>query len=156
MFGFGKGRIDIIIEKSEYSSGETIKGKVRLDLKKSTNADGVFINLLAEEKNQTGYGNNRSNQVRKLFDFQKPLDTGRLYTPQVYEYDFELTAPQLDRPSAPEGVLGGLVKTAMFIGGASNLVKWYLVAKLNVPGGMDVDKRVQISVHEPNPNAFRT
>ncbi|NWF77067.1 MAG: hypothetical protein HXY36_00450 [Chloroflexi bacterium] len=46
---FGKGKIDIAIQKFNYAPGDTISGNVALTLKKPVNAREVSISLIGEQ-----------------------------------------------------------------------------------------------------------
>ena len=48
VFGFGRGKFEITLEKFNYSPGETIKGKISFDLKKPTKAKGLKVALIGE------------------------------------------------------------------------------------------------------------
>ena len=50
MFGFGKGSIEIQLEKYNFSPGETISGNVSLKVKKQEKAKAVTIRLIGEQK----------------------------------------------------------------------------------------------------------
>ena len=45
----------------------------------------------------------------------------------------------------PEGVLGGVVKAAQVMSGATSRIKWFVKANLDTRG-FDVSKKVQINV----------
>jgi hypothetical protein len=49
MFGFGKGKINISIQKTYYAPGDLISGNVALTLKKPVKAREVSISLIGEE-----------------------------------------------------------------------------------------------------------
>ena len=48
MFGFGKKQIDVILEKFNFSPGETVKGKITLTLDKSVHAKQLRVALIGE------------------------------------------------------------------------------------------------------------
>ena len=45
------------------------------------------------------------------------------------------------------GFLGGLMKVARFMGGGRN-VRWFIEARLDIPWGIDVSKKVRVYVAE--------
>ena len=49
MFGFGKGKLDLKIQKTNYAPGDTISGDVALTLKKPVKAKEVSMSLIGEE-----------------------------------------------------------------------------------------------------------
>jgi len=144
MFGFGKGKIDLQVEKTGFAFNESIRGKVRLELSKDVKAKGVFVALLATRENRTTtYSGGRAStqsHTETLYEDKRQLDGEKEYLAMAYNYDFEIIAPTGDRFQAPGGILGGLSKIF------SSPIQWQLIAKLDVPGGFDVSKKVKISV----------
>ena len=120
MFGFfSKGKINILIEKFNFSPGETIEGKVSLSLKKTIDAKGVYVELLGQERVIQGYGNTRNVRYNTIFNFKQPLDGEKQYrSKQEMIYDFEIKIPQdvLTQKQVPNDTLGAVVKTAQFLG----------------------------------------
>ena len=162
---FGKGKINITIEKSHYVPGDIISGDVALTLKKPVKAREVSISLIGEHKaTQTGLGvggpmggggmsMSTTTKTVRIYDFKQQLDSEKEYS-QGREYHFELKIPadtMSMRPLMPEGKLGqvlNVAQTAAAMTGAIPFqrIKWYLLAKLDVPGGFDVSKKVDITI----------
>jgi hypothetical protein len=167
MFGFGKGKIDITLQKTNYAPGDTISGNVALTLKKPVKAREVSISLIGEYKiTQTtpraggpmgggGMSMSTTTKTVRIYDFKQQLDSEKEYS-QGREYYFEIKIPADTvsmRPeiSEVEGKLGQVLKvaqTAATMTGAIPFqrIKWYLLAKLNIPGGLDVSKKVDITI----------
>jgi len=167
MFGFGKGKINIAIQKTHYAPGDIISGNVALTLKKPVKAREVSIFLIGEHKStQTtpqvggpmgsgGMSMSTTTKTVRIYDFKQQLDGEKDYT-QGQEYHFEIKIPPDTlnmRPqiSEVEGKLGQVLKvaqTAATITGAIpfQLIKWYLLAKLDIPGGLDISKKVDIAI----------
>ena len=170
MFGFGKGKIDITIQRTNYAPGDTISGNVALTLKKPVNAKEVSISLIGEEittggGGKVGWGGGRtsggvstmggggSTKIERIYDFKQQLDSEKEYS-QGGEYHFEIKIPAdiLGMgPQTPEGKLGQVLKVAQtvatFTGAISRQrLQWYLLAKLDIPGGLDISKKVDITI----------
>jgi hypothetical protein len=164
MFGFGKGRIDIAIQKTGYAPGDTISGNVTLTLKKPVKAREVNISLIGEHKvTQTtprvggagGAGMSTATRTVRIYDFKQQLDSEKEYS-QGGEYHFEIKIPAdilATRSATPEaeGNFGEVLRVAQTIGtitGAIPLqrIKWYLLAKLDVPGGLDISRKTDITI----------
>ena len=162
MFGFGKGSIEIQLEKYNFSPGETINGTVVLKLKKPIEAKGLTIRFVGEQTTKTmTRGTNRrignqgqmepgfshqNTSKRKIFDFSQPLDNAKSYSIGEQSYKFEIKIPQDLVGRMPEGTLGNIVKAATILSGNRNMVKWFLIAELDVPWSLDVRERVQINI----------
>jgi len=169
MFG-SKGKINITIQKTNYAPGDTISGNVVLTLKKPVNAREVSISLIGEEITTRGGGTvgwgggrtwgegtmgggDRAPTIERIYDFKQQLDGEKEYS-EGREYRFEMKIPAdilRMRPQMPEGKLGQALKvgqTVAAITGAipSRRLKWYLSAKLDIPGGLDISKKVDITI----------
>ena len=142
-----KGKIDIIPDSYNYSPGDTIKGKVKLLIKKSIKSNGLTVRLVGE-RIQKSYSRGSSNtNTQYIYDFKMPIDGEKQYEPgpEIY-YDFEMKIPS-NITTKIEGLLGTLVNTAQLLGGASTQIKWFLIAELDIPG-VNLSKKVQINISQ--------
>jgi sporulation-control protein spo0M len=151
MFGFGKGKIDIVVQKTNYAPGDTISGNVALTLKKPVNAREMSISLIGEQMITTrekasglgitgggiGWGSSSSSQVERVrvYDFKLPLDSEKEYS-EGREYPFEIKIPADILSMRPQKT--GTMKFLPVV--------WYLLAKLDIPRGLDIKKKVDITI----------
>ncbi len=150
MFGFGKKQIDVILEKYNFSSGETVKGKVLLTLDKIIHAKQLRVALIGERMSTVNQrkpdGSMQPTQRKEyVFNFQMPLDGEKDY--QQGEYTFEIKIPTNVLQNIPlEGKIGGVLKTIQALSMAGSRISWYVQANLDIPMGFDVSKKVQINI----------
>jgi len=150
MFGFGKKLIDVILEKYNFSSGETIKGKISLTLDKTIHAKQLRVALIGERMSPVNErrpdGKVYSKQEKTyVFNFQMPLDGEKDY--QQGEYTFEIKIPSNVLQNIPlEGQLGGILKTFQTLSMTGSRISWYVEANLDIPMKFDVSKKVQINI----------
>jgi len=162
---FGKGKINIALQKTHYAPGDIISGDVALTLKKPVKAREVSISLIGEHKStQTaprvggpmgggGMSMSTTTKTVRIYDFKQQLDSEKEYS-QGREYHFEMKIPadtMSMRPLMPEGKLGqvlNVAQTAAAMTGAIPFqrIKWYLLAKLDIPGGLDIKKKVDVTI----------
>ena len=160
---FGKGKINISIQKTSYAPGDTISGNVALTLKKPVKAREVSISLIGEQKNtrvggMTGsqsQGVSTTTKNIRIYDFKQQLDSEKEYN-QGQEYRFEMKIPAdilSAKPQMPElgGKLGQGLKIAQAAAAMTGAIpfqqtKWYLLAKLDIPGGMDIKKKADVTI----------
>ncbi|HEU65245.1 MAG TPA: hypothetical protein ENN57_01100 [Chloroflexi bacterium] len=164
---FGKGKINITMQKSHYAPGDIISGNVALTLKKTVKAREVSISLIGEHKTtQTtpraggtmgGGGMSTSTTTRtvRIYDFKQQLDGEKEYS-QGGEYRFEIKIPSDIMGGRPqmtetEGKLGQVLKVAQTAAAMTGAIpfqqiKWYLLAKLDVPRGLDISKKVDVTI----------
>lgn len=150
VFGLFEGSIEIALKKYNFGFGETIEGTANLKLSKEKKARRVVVTVLAEKK-VTRYDSKGSHtSTETLFSQEAVLDGEKTYTPPGASYDFKIQLPPQGFQSAPSmnGALGTAVKAAQFFASSSfaSQVYWFVEAKLDVPMGIDIGKKVQITV----------
>jgi len=167
VFGFGEGKIEIFLDKTSFSFGENIHGKIKLGLKKEKQARKLKLVLQGtEERTQfgpTGFGGvamgkgirtsrtsigpvSRTKQSVVIFANETIIDGEKLYPIGEKEYEFTIQAPKESAvPKMPEGTLGNIVGAMQTLSGASRRIKWEIKASLDVPG-KDISKGIQISI----------
>jgi hypothetical protein len=149
---FGKGKIDIIIPKTNFVPGDIISGNVVLTLKKPVKAREVNISLIGEQTTTRGgiTSSDTSKSSTRIYDFKHRLDGEKEYDKEAkYNFEMKLPADILSRQTQmPQvgGALGQGLKIAQAITGMGVWASWYLLARLDVPGGIDISKKVQITI----------
>ena len=153
MFGFGKGKIEIQLEKYNFCFGDTIKGKVILKMKQPVEAKGLRIALKGERKD-TSYsgdfgsgraGMGQSTRTVNIFELKLPLDREKTYSGES-EHPFEIKIPKNIIPPKPKGVAGDVLSAVQLLSGRQTSIKWFLDASLDIPGGMDISKKVNVNI----------
>lgn len=155
VLGIGEGSIEIILPKPNYTSGETIKGKVVLKLNEPKKARELRVELIAEQKRTRAAYSRRgvrtTTEVVRIYGFKLPLKGEGVFSSS--EYDFELQVPKLGEAQKPtegqrptEGVFGAIALAAQALGLGAAPVYWYVQATLDMPLAFDITKRIQISV----------
>lgn len=152
--GIGKGKIDMDLEKYGFAPGETIRGKLKMELKKPIDARCLKIGLVAEEfvRERRMNGNGTHTTRRKVFDFDYPLDGEKTYAAGEHgPYEFEITVPDdeaADKDAGEHGITQTVAKVVRLANtvGQGRMLRWHLVAALDVPKAFDVKKRVKINV----------
>jgi hypothetical protein len=172
LFGFGKGKIEITLDKFNYAPGETIKGKVILKLNKPVKAKRLKLCFYGEKTvydldrfgNRHSEGYHRGSGVSgvnihlgstpssynkrkvRVYSFEMELDGEKEYNNAEYEFEIKIP-PELFEKAKIEGT--GLLTNFMKLVAAAqarNVAKWYIEAVLDVPLGIDVKKKVQINI----------
>jgi len=155
---FGRGKIDISIQKTRYAPGDTISGAVTLTLNRPVKAREMTLSLIGEymtivtdrvigpvpSQKRTGLGVGgkmlQSDEIRKIapihyyersrenvqiYGFKEQLD-GEIEYNQSTRYQFQIKITE-DMPT-------------------SSTVNWYLLAKLDIPHGRDITKKIPITI----------
>jgi len=138
------GKMELTLEKLNFAKGEKVKGHAKLTTQRPIKARGVFVRIYAVEETRGG----KSSSTRTVFEFQQPLEQGE----KEYsggDYDFELVIPGgSSGPQLPQEAQMAVAALNMIAntGFRTSFVKWYVEAKLDIQGGRDVAKQVQINV----------
>ena len=145
IFGFGKGKIEVFLEKYNFSPGGTIKGRLSLKLKKPIRAKALKVGLIGE-KTSTEFGSKGSKRsTTHFFDFEMPLDGEKEYLEGEYNFEIKIPANVLQTPS-PGGAVGDIVKGIQLLSGKDVRISWHVIAKLDIPSGLDISKKVQVNI----------
>jgi len=144
VFGFGEGKVDIILEKNNFNKGEKIKGKVVLDLPKPKKAKELRVKLYAMREAWKTISGKRRKSTEEIFSFPMKLDGEKEYTSG--EYEFEIMVPELKEGELPGGAAGEALKAVAFLAGTPSAPRWYVEASLDIPMSVDITKKVQINV----------
>jgi hypothetical protein len=147
---FGKGKIDITLQRTNYVPGDTTSGTVTLTLEKPVEAREMNMSLIGEGKTavttpgivggrgfslwRMGPGGTTSTTVTcpvRICDSKQQLDNEKEYSQGQQYYSFDMKIPTDILSIGPQ------------ITGRS---KWHLLAKLDVPHGLDLSKKVKVTI----------
>ena len=149
---FGKGKIDIAVPKTNFSTGEVISGIATLNMKKRAKAREFTISLICDQKITERRGTSRSTRTDRIYEFEQQLDGEKEYEGSG-TYTFEIKVPEdvLDQQSQMpqlQGTLGTALSIAQSLAGmgATKRTSWYLLARLDIPWGTDIKEKVQITI----------
>lgn len=142
-----KGQIEIILDKYQYYSGETINGKVKLRIKKPINSKELKIALIGRQKIKSRRMNvNQRNLTSEyksveIFNFTMPLHKQKEDSMGEQEIDFQIKIPNNILNSQEPQTLGFFSFSRRKFP-----IKWHLSADLEVPGINPYSKKVQINI----------
>ncbi len=150
IFGIGEGKIDLVLEKMNFAYGETVKGKLKLDLPKPTKAKELRVELSAIKKVQesirSSTGKTRyANHDKVIYSFKLSLGGDQEYLTKEYDFELKLPPPPVQSTQPVPGWIGEAMNVLTAFSVASP-VRWYVNASLDRPMSFDVSKKVQITV----------
>jgi hypothetical protein len=151
MFGFGQKQIDVVIEKFNFSPGETVKGRVILKLSKPTHAKALKVGLRGERistrTTRPPSGTATPHQDKSyIYNFEMPLDGEKDYSEGEYSFEIKIPASLSQNMPLPGGAVGGFLKGLQILANAETRINWYVIAYLDVPMGIDISKKVQVNI----------
>jgi hypothetical protein len=144
-----KGNIKILLERTQFSPGETIKGKIHLQAKKPIEVKSLNVTLRGVMKSSPssitiGGSNKQKNKEKEIFSFNQQIFGVKNFTIGESDHSFTIKIPANVLKNA-EGFAGALVNTIKLISGDTRSVYWYVDARLDIPG-FDLSDRVQINI----------
>ena len=157
IFGIGEGKIDLVIDKMNYAYGETIKGKLKLDLPKPTKAKELRVELFAIKNVRENYYDSRTHGQRTrsvdriIYSFKLSLGGDQEYITKEYDFELKTPPPPAQGTQPVSGWISDAISVLSVLGAASS-VRWYLSASLDRPLAFDVSKKVQITIQYSEPN----
>jgi hypothetical protein len=158
---FDKGKINISIQKTNYAPGDMITGDISLSVKKPVKAKEMDISLVGEQKTTSmqrvsgSTGMQQVTQVVRIYDFKQQLDGEKEYSGEGnYHFEIKIPAgilggvPQM--PDMGSGLGQGLKIAAGLAAMAGAIparqIRWFLQAKLDIQGGLDINKTTDITI----------
>ena len=157
---FGRGKIDISIQKTSYQPGDTISGAITLTLNKPVKAREMTLSLIGEYitvvtdrvigpvpavRPKGGLLWTRgpmlqSDEIRKI----EPIHHYKKSTENVRIYGFkEQLDGEIEYNQSKEYRFRIKITTDM---PTSSNVNWYLLARVDIPHGRDITKKVRITI----------
>jgi hypothetical protein len=149
VLGFGKGKIEIKLNKLQFSPGETVSGIVHIRMKNPTRAKALKVSLVGEKKvrstRMTSKGMSSSGGKSYIFNFEMPLAGEGNYS--AHDVPFNIKIPEnVLQGNEMKGFAGDILKGLQYLSGTSSSISWYVKAWLDIPKGFDVSKKVQVNV----------
>jgi len=157
---FGRGKIDISIQKTRYAPGGIISGDVTLTLNKPVKAREMTLSLIGEY--MTTVTNRRhlvpgaSRAGGSLRDRSRGISMSDAMRKSAPKYDYKMTTKTVQICGFKEQLDGEIeysqakeyhfkikITTDM---PTSSAVDWYLLAKLDIPHGRDIAKKIPITI----------
>ena len=159
MFDFlSRGDLEVILEKFQFSPGDTVSGKITLKLKKPTQANKLTVSVVGQKitkKREINFAGNMPREqttIDKIFSFDLQLDGSKEYTEGEYPFSIKLPVDivQQQTMANSEGALGTVAKVFNAVnnlsGGTTVRTEWFVEAQLDVPKAIDMRKKVMINV----------
>lgn len=151
---FGPEKITLALEKYNFKPGDVIKGTVTLQLKKPTHARKLEVGLIGKQIQRQGGGiqigsgakHSSSSQHTTIYNFRIPLDGEKEYQQGTYPFELKIDPTLLQSQPQLEGHAATAVNVLKALGGVSSRVDWYVLAELDVPMKLDVNKTQQITI----------
>ena len=152
VFGLGEGKMELHLQKLQFIPGEKVTGTVKLSMNMNRKANGVRVELFAEQTTHVSVRDPKNGMLRtetrnqRVFSFAQELDSAHEYS-GTREYSFEILIPQNAGAQAPiGGVLGSVVALGQTFGGLPKAPRWFVRAALDIPMGIDISAQTQINV----------
>lgn len=150
VLGIGEGSIDVLPDKLSYCPGETIHGKVKLNLRQPKKARALRLEFYGEIKERRRSRNGTHTKTMRINNFVQALSAEKTFSPgEEFEFSF-ICPPEIGQaPPQQGGLLGGIAATLQSF---APKPLYYLHATLDAQMEFDMSKRVQVQVISPQQN----
>jgi len=156
---FGPDKITLNLEKYNYTPGETIKGTIKLNLKKPTLArklEVAFIGRRIDRQSSAsvigmasgGRHHHSSTTYTTVYEFKMPVDGEKEYQKDEYPFEIKIPSDILQNNPTLEGKLGQAATAIKMLAGVSSRIEWFVKAHLDVPKKLDIKKSQKIVLSE--------
>ncbi len=145
VLGIGEGSAELVLDKTSYKPGETIKAKAKLHLNAPKEARGLRAEFFGEkEESRTHFnasrkgGTHRHSTTVRVHEQRLELGSQKSYS-DAEEFVFEFKVPE-DAPVPSEGLAGAV------LGMLAPQVRWFVSVSLDLPMSLDISKKIQVQI----------
>ncbi len=144
-----KGKLTLTLSKGGYNSGEAVSGTLDVALKKSLDANRLFVALVGyEEYERRESDGDRRTERREVYRDEYDVENAGQHLPAGFSksYTFELTAPGAGAVPRESG--GGMQISIgpVNLGGNRSRMKWKVEARLDTKG-LDLTTSRSVSIN---------
>lgn len=161
---FRKGKIEMFLNKYNYTPGDSITGNLNLLMKKKKKpiiGRGLSVGLFGTETvTTTKPDGEQKSTAHNIFDMEIPLDGEKEYTGGAYEFDIKIPESILEgrvghpEQEVQEGTAMKAAKVIKFLTSGElrgktrtmSRVEWHVAANLDIQKGLDLQKKQQITI----------
>jgi hypothetical protein len=150
VFGIGEGSIEIKMPKTNFAHGETATGEIVLTLKQPKKARELRLLFYGEVKNtQRDRDGKRKTHTQRILEQKITLAGEGEFPTGSKSYSFEVKLPKFGQNRVQgEGMGVAAANFLMDIADPSKHARWYLNASLDVPGSLDISKKIRITIYQ--------
>ena len=148
---FGPPKITLMLEKYNFSPGETAKGTVSINLKKPEYARKLKISLVGVRK--VRHGNKW--QWQKIYDFDMPISGEKDYQKEQIPFELKIPPDILDSRTGQQAIqdsledkLGAAGTLLSSVAVGTGKTEWKIKAQLDIPKKFDIKASQDIQLYE--------
>ncbi|KYK30005.1 hypothetical protein AYK20_04735 [Thermoplasmatales archaeon SG8-52-1] len=148
---FGPPKITLMLEKYNFTPGETAKGTVSINLKKPAYARKLKVSLIGVRKVRRG----NKWQWQKVYDFDMPIAGEKDYQKEQIPFELKIPPDILD-PRTSQQVIQDSLEDKLGVAGTllssvavgTRKTEWKIKAQLDIPKKLDVKASQDIQLYE--------
>ena len=150
--GIGVGNLELLLMKNSFVAGETIHGRVKLALTRSTEAKRLVVGLRGTREKVTVVrdsrgGTSKRRETETVYEFEQQLDGKRNYQTDAYDLHLPIPPDAVRAVKPPEGTLGDVLRVvSAFVDVGPRPITWQVYAFLDIPWKANIKQQTQIAV----------
>lgn len=137
VLGIGEGSLSLFINGSQFHPGQSITGRVQLQLNEPKEARGLRIAFYGEVKRHRG----RHTHIERVYEARQQLSGERSYR-SGESFDFSLAIAPNALPPRIDGFFGGVAEFFYSL----SPTRFFVDASLDMPNKFDINRKVQVQL----------
>ncbi|HEY1814544.1 MAG TPA: hypothetical protein VGG74_19465 [Kofleriaceae bacterium] len=150
--GIGRGSVRLELDRTRVAPGETLRGRVVLDLPEAVEAKRLVVTLAAHQRTvsveRIGAKRTPVSARTEVFHFDLELAGARLFERGTTSFELVVPPDALDK-QAPVGshpIADAVRSVASVLSPTAGPIEWSVTARLDVPWGRDLSATVDIAI----------
>ncbi|MFA6399161.1 MAG: hypothetical protein WCW44_02235, partial [archaeon] len=144
------GSVSVTLPKTSFAEGETVSGKMVIQLKKEIETSSSTVKLIAEITKKVYRNGNRTSETSTIFSIENPIIIQQNYPIGQREVDFTIIIP-LDAHSKGKLDASGFGAVGQAINFIQDVTmpkpRWYIEVNLLTKSGVTLSSRKEIQLN---------
>jgi hypothetical protein len=150
--GIGRGSVKLELDRTRVAPGDTLRGRVVLDLPEPVDAKRLVVTLAAHQRTvsfeRIGARREPVAARSEVFHFDQELAGARAFERGTTSFELVVPPDALDKqaPAGSHPIADALRSVASVLSPSAGPIEWSVVARLEVAWGRDLSATVDIAI----------
>jgi len=148
----GRGTVRLELERTRLAPGDTLRGKVTLELSEPVDAQALVVSLRAHQRTieleRRGGGRTPVSTRSEIFRFDRELGGAQRYDSRTVAFELVVPPDALDRqaPAGSHPIADAVRSVAAVLSPQTGPVEWSVSARLAIAWGRDLAHEVDVTI----------
>lgn len=150
--GLGRGSVRVVLERTRFAPGETVRGNVLLAFPEAVEAKRLVVSLLAHQRSvELAHRDGSRTTLSKrnqIFHFDSELGSAQAFTSRTIAFELVVPPDALDKqaPAGGHPIADAVRSVASALGPQIGPVEWSVAARLEIAWGRDLGHEVDVVI----------